>query len=721
MNRIVFSGTFVAGLLVVAWAGVGFVGSSALALLMTGVIGAAYLLGAYELRQFRADTAALSGALSDMPEPLPDAQAWLSSLPVSLRNPVRLRLDGVRAALPGPALTPYLVGLLVMLGMLGTFLGMVTTFKGVVFALEGSADLQAIRSALAAPIRGLGLSFGTSVAGVAASAALGLLSALCRRERAEAARLLDSRLATVLRPFSVAHQRQETFRAVQAQAQALPGLVDQLASLMDKLERQNHLLAERLTQQQTHFHRDVTTAYTELAHTVGRSLRDSLQASAAAASAGLQPVVEAAMQRVEQASASAHQRQMEAVQAQLGGLVAEFGATARQVSDGWTTALDQHSRTSRELTTGVGGALDGFARTFEQRSAALLGQVQASAAEALARQTEHEAQRQQVWTQSLQQVAAALQQQWQQAGVQWVAQQQAVCQALEQAAADVARSSAEQARQGMADMTRLLAQAEELVRTRTESEARWMAHHEAQLCEISGVWRTELAALRDEEAVRAEAAVQRLDALQAALAQHLATLGSALEAPMSRLMQTAAEVPQAAAGVMAQLREELGRLTERENQALEDRAGLMARLGGLLQALQHTAGDQRAAIDTLVSSAQSMLERTTAQFGEALAAQAGRAGDAAAQVGASAVELASLGEAFQQGVALFSAGNEKLLESLQRIDASLTQSMARSDEQLAYYVAQAREVIDLSLSAQQGVLEDLRRLQAPGAAPAREA
>ena len=34
----------------------------------------------------------------------------------------------------------------------------------------------------------------------------------------------------------------------------------------------------------------------------------------------------------------------------------------------------------------------------------------------------------------------------------------------------------------------------------------------------------------------------------------------------------------------------------------------------------------------------------------------------------------------------------------------------RSDEQLAYYVAQAREVIDLSISAQQGIVEDLRRL-----------
>ena len=42
--------------------------------------------------------------------------------------------------------------------------------------------------------------------------------------------------------------------------------------------------------------------------------------------------------------------------------------------------------------------------------------------------------------------------------------------------------------------------------------------------------------------------------------------------------------------------------------------------------------------------------------------------------------------------------------------------MARSDEQLAYYVAQAREVIDLSITSQQGLVEDLRRLDSRKAA-----
>ena len=44
------------------------------------------------------------------------------------------------------------------------------------------------------------------------------------------------------------------------------------------------------------------------------------------------------------------------------------------------------------------------------------------------------------------------------------------------------------------------------------------------------------------------------------------------------------------------------------------------------------------------------------------------------------------------------------------MEAALSQSLARSDEQLAYYVAQAREVIDLSLLSQKQIVEDLQQL-----------
>ena len=170
MSKRFFAAAFAIGALAIAWVAVGFIGAGWLPLAMTMAIAGVYLLGAWELSQYRAGSTGLAAALSNIPQPLEQLADWLPQVPASLRNAVRLRVEGERAGLPGPALTPYLVGLLVMLGMLGTFLGMVVTFKGAVFALEGSTDLQAIRSALAAPIKGLGLSFGTSVAGVAAAA-----------------------------------------------------------------------------------------------------------------------------------------------------------------------------------------------------------------------------------------------------------------------------------------------------------------------------------------------------------------------------------------------------------------------------------------------------------------------------------------------------------------------------------------------------------------------
>ena len=262
MSKRFFAVVFAIGLVTVAWVGLGFVGSNWIALVMTAVIAGVYLFGASELRQYREASAGLSAALAEIPQPLSSLGDWLERVPSTLRNAVRLRIEGERGGLPGPALTPYLVGLLVMLGMLGTFLGMVVTFKGAVFALEGSTDLQAIRSALAEPIKGLGLSFGTSVAGVAASAMLGLMSAISRRERQETGRQLDSRIATVLRPFSLVHQRQETFRALQAQAGALPQVVDKLDAMMERIERRSQQLDEQLLGRQADFHRDATLAYT---------------------------------------------------------------------------------------------------------------------------------------------------------------------------------------------------------------------------------------------------------------------------------------------------------------------------------------------------------------------------------------------------------------------------------------------------------------------------
>ena len=718
MNKLFFNAAFGIGLLAVMWVGYGFVGSSWLALLMTAAIAGVYVLGAFELKQFRASTNALSSALNDIPQPLTDISPWMERVPTSLQNAVRLRIEGERVALPGPALTPYLVGLLVMLGMLGTFLGMVVTFKGAVFALEGSSDLQAIRAALAAPIKGLGLSFGTSVAGVAASAMLGLISAISRRERLEVVRLLDARIATVFRPLSLVYQRQETFKALQAQSQALPEVVSKLQAMMEGLERRNEQLNQQLLGQQQQFHRDVAVAYTDLSQSVGQSLKDSLTASAKAAGDTIKPVVESAMAEIAQESQRTHLRLMDTTQTQLTGLSTQFEATARTVSETWTQALQTHTQTSGQLVEGVDRALKSFTDVFEQRSHTLLTTISQTAEQTQASQASGDAQRLDAWKQSLQDMAQTLANEWQRVGAQTMAQQQATCQALEATAGQITERASQHVSQTLNDVTQLVNQSEGMIRSRMESESTWIQAQGDRMDQLATVWRTELQALRDEEATRAQAAVARLDELQGSVASHLATLGSALEAPLTRLLQTAAEVPQAASEVIGQLRQEMSNLTARDNVALEERTAIMGQMNTLLQSVNQASSQQQAMIESLVTSAAAVLEKAGNQLSESLGAQAGKMAEVAEHVTSSAIELSSLSESFSHGVALFSDSNDKLVNSLQTIEGSIKQSLTRSDEQLAYYVAQAREVIDLSITSQQGIVEDLRKLHSKQAANA---
>ena len=286
MNRNLSLIAFILGLAAVIWIAVGYVGGSSLAFGVSCVIAAVYVAGALEMRRFFGSTSALARALDSIPEDLrEDLGEWLQQIPAALRNAVRLRIAGERVALPGPGVTPYLVGLLVLLGMLGTFLGMVVTLNGAVLALESTTDLHTIRSALAAPVKGLGVAFGTSVAGVATSAMLGLISTLARRDRQQIAQLLDSKIAGALRGFSFAHQRQETFKALQTQAQALPELVGKLDAMMSQMTEQNRQLGEQLLAGQQRFREESKALYANLAQSVDASLKTSLHESATTAAA----------------------------------------------------------------------------------------------------------------------------------------------------------------------------------------------------------------------------------------------------------------------------------------------------------------------------------------------------------------------------------------------------------------------------------------------------
>ena len=665
MKKHAFHFAFAAGAIALLWVAATVASSHLLVLAMTGVIGAVYVFGALELRQYRDHTQRLAQALDAVPQDLQQLGDWLGQVPSPLQNAVRQRVEGEPGALPGPALTPYLVGLLVMLGMLGTFLGMVVTLNGAVFALEGASNVQGMRAAFSEPMRGLGLAFGTSVAGVATSAMLGLMSSLARRERGRTAQQLDQLIGTRLRRFSLAHQRLETFQALQQQSQALPAVVQQLQTLMAQMERHSQQLGERLLANQDHFHREVKTVYTGLASSVDQSLRSSLGASMQLASDSIRPVVQSTMDDMARQAQALHERMVENTREQLASLNQQFSQSAQSVAQTWHAALAQHEQVSSGLLRGMDHTLAQFDQTLEARSQALIGAVRTAQSEQQAQQAAADGQRLAAWTASLQEMAATLQSGWQHTGQQTLAQQQAVCDTLARTAEAVT---------------------------------------------------LELSALREQEAQRGDAAVNRLAELQTAVAQHLSTLGAALEAPISRLIETASEAPKAAAEVIGQLRQEISVSVARDNALLEERTRILGTLSTLLDDIHHASSEQRGVIDALVTSSQDVLSRASDAFQSHVAAETGKLGDIAAQVTASAVDVASLGETLAFAVRSSNETHEKLIANLQRIEAAIGQSMARSDEQLAYYVAQAREIIDLSIGSQKDVLEALQQQPARGAA-----
>lgn len=498
---------FLAGLAVVGWIGAGYAGTNPLALAVTLLIGVCYLAGTLELLRYQQATASLTRSANGLSEAPASLGSWLEQLHPSLRNAARLRVEGERVGLPGPALTPYLVGLLVLLGMLGTFLGMVVTLRGTGMALESATDLGAIRASLAAPVKGLGFAFGTSIAGVATSAMLGLLAALCRRDRVQAAQLLDTKIATTLRVYSQSYQREESFKLLQRQAEvmqrqadAMPTLVDRLQAMMQSMEKQTQSMNDRQLASQDVFQGKAEAAYARLASVMEQSMKEGVTESARSAGVALQPVVQATMESLSRETASLQDTVTQAVQQQLASLTSGFQASTANVADIWNQALAGQQRASETLAQDLRASLDRFAQTFEQRSSALLDGVSARLeassgdmsdawASALSRQErvseklagdnlqaltaaaasfeQHSAsllrtlnqshsllqselasrdqQRLAAWTETLGAMGATLRQEWQQSGAQAADRQQAISDTLAQTVRDINAQAATQA------------------------------------------------------------------------------------------------------------------------------------------------------------------------------------------------------------------------------------------------------------------------------------
>lgn len=680
---------FIAGLSVVGWIGAGYLGTSLLGLAVVLLVALCYLAGAFDLRRHRAGTTALARALDDVDAEAGDLQAWLSRLPQPLRQPVRLRIEDGRAALPAPALAPPLAALLVLLGMLGTLLGMMATLRGTGLALGSALDLDAIRASLATPVHGLAIAFGTSIAGVGASAALGLLSALARRERVQVAQRLDEAIAGPLRIHTRAHRDAQAFVLLQRQAELMPALVDRLQAMTHAIEQQAAASNARLEARQDAFHTEVQRSYEALAASVGQSLATSVAEGSRAVAASLQPVVADTLAGVARETDGLRQAVAQAVERQLTQLSSGFEAASTHAADSWRSALDAQRQANEALAAGLGALFERSAQAQERRAAELVDGMATRLEAASAAVAD-------AWTDAL-------------------ARQQATAEALasrNEAALVAATTGLERQATALVDGLRASGDAlQAALAARDEARlAAWSERLEALSTDLARRW----AQAGEDVAGRQRAICDTLERTASAIAAQSQAHADATIAEVSRLVQTASEAPRAAAEVVAELRRSLSESMVRDTAMLEERTRLLAALETLLDAVNHASGEQRAAVDALVSTSADLLERTAATLGERIDAGAGRLDAAAAQLTGSAIEVASLGDAFAAAVESFGAANEALLERLQQVAAALDGSLARSDQQLAYYVAQAREVIELSVSSQQQILAGLQRVAGAG-------
>lgn len=610
MTRILSIAAFVLGAAIVVWMGFSFMGSNILAFVVTGVIGIVYVIGFVELMKFQRDSNTLENALKTVDESVTDLNAWLSRLSPSLQSSVRLRIQGEHTSLPVPMLTPYLVGLLVMLGLLGTFAGMVATLKGAVYALEGTTELEAIRAGLAAPIKGLSLAFGTSVAGVSASAMLGFISTLSRRQRLLSSRLLDGKMATVFQNFSLAYNRDQTFKAMQEQAQSLPLVAERLTTVAERLENFSRDVSQQLLDNQGKFHVELSRTYVSLADSVDTSLKQSVNDSSHLLSEnlqssvksfhesiqGLEPLMANMVNNVNQEMRQTHTHLTDNLQQQFGQLSQQITNSSKEVGVVWQQGVKEHQASNGAMVEKVGATLSSHADQFNNTCDELLARFGTASEQWIVQHQTQDQQRLSQWREALEKTAASVEQHTNQLS----AEQQVHSQKM------------------LEKVSTLMDSTEQLIEKRVETESSWLNRYETRMTELTNTVSEQLQMLRNNEAQRSEAALEQLKTLNGEVAEHLQTLGQGLEAPMTRLIETASETPKAAAEVISQLRAEMSNTVERDNQLLVERQHIFDRLTCVADALRESSTQQVDALQALVIESTDTLNGIGTRFNEQL-------------------------------------------------------------------------------------------------------
>jgi hypothetical protein len=120
--------------------------------------------------------APMAAILASRSSPTNGPMTLSAQLMRGILDSIAMRLDEARD------ISRYITGLLVFLGLLGTFWGLIATVSSVGSVIQGlkatgdaSSMFDSLRSGLAAPLSGMGISFSSSLFGLAGSLVLGFL------------------------------------------------------------------------------------------------------------------------------------------------------------------------------------------------------------------------------------------------------------------------------------------------------------------------------------------------------------------------------------------------------------------------------------------------------------------------------------------------------------------------------------------------------------------
>jgi len=323
------------GLSIVLRAGALYGRTDRLAFGLVALIGVALCLGVAELVMRVRRAAELAREVSRLPSAPTESEVDATS--PELRAVLRARIAGVPAAAGSPPIASYLLGLLVMIGLLGTFLGLFESLRGAREALGSSGDVTALRAALGAPMQGLARAFGTSAAGVSASAMLGLALVIVRRHEATVASDVARYCAGPLSSLTVARRTLDALEAIARQGSSLPAASEAItrgANAMSDVAREVAGSLERTSL-------SIAGELQGVARAVREDLGGASEATARAVANAVTPRLESAVTRVIESAAKEASATIARLDTASEARIAREATHARELREGIDRAVEK--------------------------------------------------------------------------------------------------------------------------------------------------------------------------------------------------------------------------------------------------------------------------------------------------------------------------------------------------------------------------------------------